>query len=154
MFSLTSKMYSSVTGSRWKLLNCICLSDPFTDGNMLHPSGRLSCQLSFFSFRINWPHLIGECVLSLIHVQFSVTPWTVTCQAPLSMGFPRQEYWSGSPFPSPVKLVNMYKNSQFKCYVMKGVDWKMSIYSFKRHDTWICIQRIHLSVFRACEMQT
>ena len=30
-----------------------------------------------------------------------VTPWTVACQAPLSMGFPRQEYWSGFPFPSP-----------------------------------------------------
>ena len=29
------------------------------------------------------------------------TPWTVACQAPLSMGFPRQEYWSGLPFPSP-----------------------------------------------------
>ena len=29
-----------------------------------------------------------------------VTPWTVTCQASLSMGFPRQEYWSGLPFPS------------------------------------------------------
>ena len=28
-------------------------------------------------------------------------PWTVACQAPLSMGFPRQEYWSGLPFPSP-----------------------------------------------------
>ena len=28
------------------------------------------------------------------------TPWTVACQAPLSMGFPRQEYWSGLPFPS------------------------------------------------------
>ena len=28
-------------------------------------------------------------------------PWTVACQAPLSMGFPRQEYWSGFPFPSP-----------------------------------------------------
>jgi len=28
-----------------------------------------------------------------------VTPWTVTHQAPLSMGFPRQEYWSGLPFP-------------------------------------------------------
>ena len=27
-------------------------------------------------------------------------PWAVACQAPLSMGFPRQEYWSGSPFPS------------------------------------------------------
>ena len=29
------------------------------------------------------------------------TPWTVACQAPLSMGFSRQEYWSGLPFPSP-----------------------------------------------------
>ena len=29
------------------------------------------------------------------------TPWTLACQAPLSMGFARQEYWSGMPFPSP-----------------------------------------------------
>ena len=33
-------------------------------------------------------------------------PWTVTCQAPVSMGFPRQEYWSGWPFPSPGDLPN------------------------------------------------
>ena len=33
-------------------------------------------------------------------VSDSVTPWTVACQAPLSMGFSRQEYWSGLPFPS------------------------------------------------------
>ena len=31
-------------------------------------------------------------------------PWTVVCQAPLSMGFPRQESWSGLPFPSPGDL--------------------------------------------------
>ena len=31
----------------------------------------------------------------------SATPWTVACQAPLSMGFSRQEYWSSLPFPSP-----------------------------------------------------
>ena len=30
--------------------------------------------------------------------------WTVVCQASLSMGFPRQEYWSGLPFPSPGDL--------------------------------------------------
>ena len=29
------------------------------------------------------------------------TPWTVACQAPLCMGFSRQEYWNGLPFPSP-----------------------------------------------------
>ena len=33
-----------------------------------------------------------------------VTPWTVAFQAPLSMGFSRQEYWSGLPFPSPGDL--------------------------------------------------
>ena len=32
------------------------------------------------------------------------TPWTVACQAPLSMGFPRQEHWRGLPFPSPGDL--------------------------------------------------
>ena len=34
------------------------------------------------------------------------TPWTVAHQAPLSVGFPRQEYWSGVPFPSPMDLPN------------------------------------------------
>ena len=34
------------------------------------------------------------------------TPWTVAHQAPLSMGFSRQEYWSGLPFPSPGDLPN------------------------------------------------
>ena len=35
----------------------------------------------------------------LSHVQLFATPWTVACQAPLSMEFSRQEYWSGSHFP-------------------------------------------------------
>ena len=40
-------------------------------------------------------------VKSLSHVQPSVTPWTAAFQALLSMGFSRQEYWSGVPLPSP-----------------------------------------------------
>ena len=35
-----------------------------------------------------------------------VSPWTVACQAPLSIGFSMQEYWSGLPFPSPGDLSN------------------------------------------------
>ena len=35
-----------------------------------------------------------------------VTPWTVARQAPLSVGFPRQEYWTGLPFPSAGDLPN------------------------------------------------
>ena len=34
------------------------------------------------------------------------TPWTIALQAPLSMGFSRQQYWSGLPFPSPGDLPN------------------------------------------------
>ena len=37
-------------------------------------------------------------------VQLFVTPWTEVCQAPLSMGFFRQEYWSGLPGPPPGDL--------------------------------------------------
>ena len=42
----------------------------------------------------------------LSHVQLFVTSWTVAHQAPLSMGFSRQEHWSGLPFPSPGDLPN------------------------------------------------
>ena len=42
------------------------------------------------------------CVLS--RVQFFVTPWTVACQAPLSMEISRQEYWNGLPFSPPGDL--------------------------------------------------
>ena len=41
------------------------------------------------------------CVLSHLPVSDFVTPWTVARQVPLSMKFPRQEYWRGLPFPSP-----------------------------------------------------
>ena len=43
---------------------------------------------------------------SLSCVQLFATPWTVAYQAPLSMGFSRQGYWSGLPFPSPEDLPN------------------------------------------------
>ena len=46
-----------------------------------------------------------ECYCLVVSNSFT-TPWTVTHQAPLSMGFPRQEYWSGLPFLSPEDLPN------------------------------------------------
>ena len=44
------------------------------------------------------------CMLS--HVQLFATPWTVAYQAPLSMEFSKQEYWSRLPFPTPGDLPN------------------------------------------------
>ena len=49
-------------------------------------------------------------VKSLSRVQLVATPWTAAQQAPLSMGFSRQEYWSGVPLPSPILYL---------CYVFK-----------------------------------
>ena len=43
-------------------------------------------------------------VKSFSHVQLFGTPWTITYQAPQSVGFSRPEYWSGMPFPSPGDL--------------------------------------------------
>ena len=45
----------------------------------------------------------------LRHVQLFVTPWTAAYQAPPSMGFSRQEYWSGLPLPSPLNGLRVLK---------------------------------------------
>ena len=57
------------------------------------------CSPEFYGF----PHVKVK-VKSLSCVWLFATPWTVAYQAPQSMGFSRQEYWSGLPFPSPGHL--------------------------------------------------
>ena len=53
------------------------------------------------------PFLTRRCMLSSFsHVWFFAAPWTVAHQAPLSMGFSRQECWSALPFPTPEALSN------------------------------------------------
>ena len=48
-------------------------------------------------------HFLLQCmkVKTLTRIRLSATPWTAAYQAPPSMGFLRQEYWSGLPLPSP-----------------------------------------------------
>jgi len=48
-----------------------------------------------------WTWLVG---LVTVSCPILVTPWTLACQAPLPMGFSRQEYWTGLPFPFPGDL--------------------------------------------------
>ena len=60
---------------------------------------------------------IFKVVKSLSRVRLFVTPWTVAHQAPPSMEFSRQEYWSGLPFPSPSPL-------HFIEITNKLVNWK------------------------------
>ena len=71
-------------------LNFFTLSFPLCiHKSLLYVCISLACMLSHFS-----------CVLLF------ATPWTVACQAPLSMGFSRQEYWSELPCPPPEDLPN------------------------------------------------
>ena len=66
--------------------------------------------------------LVKVKVKSLSHVWLFATPWTAAFQAPLAMGFSKQEYWSGVPFPSPEeKLGNLqkfikHKQLEFVCF--------------------------------------
>ena len=67
---------------------------------------------------------------SLSHVQLFATPWTVAHQAPPSMGFSRQEYWSGLPFPSLQCDIPHYQMEEYKSYdhlnrCIKSI-WKQS----------------------------
>ena len=54
-------------------------------------------------------HFLLQCMKmkSFSHVRLLVTPWTAAYQAPLSIGFSRQEYWSGGPLPSPERAVRI-----------------------------------------------
>ena len=66
-------------------------------------------------------------VKSLSHIRLLVTPWTAAYQAPLSMGFSRQEYWSGVPLPSPhVKLI-----------IFKRIVIEVQLFSILS-NTWYC----------------
>ena len=56
-------------------------------------------------------------VKSLSHIRLFATPWTVAYQTPLSMGFSRQEYWSGVPFPSPT-----HTDTKRKWYYKQSLD--------------------------------
>ena len=71
-------------------------NNPFTESSSLG-----SIPLSILT---NQYHVSEWRVKSLSRVRFLATPWTVAYQAPPSMGFSRQEYWSGLPLPSPGDL--------------------------------------------------
>ena len=74
----------------------------------------------------------SEKVLS--HARLLATPWTAAYQAPLSMGFSRQEYWSGVPLPSPKLKLFMMKLLGL-CWWLSG---RESACQFRRHrfDSW------------------
>ena len=70
------------------------------------PQSRFPSLIFFYSIFYFYNALNMLCISRSVMSQLFATPWTVAHQAPLSMGFPRQEYWSGLPFSSPGDLSN------------------------------------------------
>ena len=66
--------------------------------------GLVKVFLTLLVLPVGSQHKRSACMCLLSHVQLCATPWTVARQAPLSMGFSRQEYWSGCPCPPPGHL--------------------------------------------------
>ena len=95
--------YRHAAAAAKSLLSCLTLCNP-TDGS---PPGSpipgilqaRTLEWVAISFSNAWKWKVKVKLLS--HVQLLATPWTAAYQAPPSMGFSRQEYWSGVPLPSP-----------------------------------------------------
>ena len=75
-------------------------------------------------------------VKSLSHVWLLVVPWTVAYQAPLSMGFSRQEYWSGVPLPSLIFIIYIHIYSYIYGFCYK----KKVIFNLKIHSNSLTIE--------------
>ena len=78
---------------------CGCSHRYVINSDFSAPSNVSSCRGIFTWLPLR--HLVRECACTCSVVSDSATPWTVVRQAPLSMGFSRQGYWSELPFPSP-----------------------------------------------------
>ena len=99
---------------------CLTLCDPI-DGN---PPGSLvpgilqarTLEWVAISFSNAWKWKVKGKLLS--RVRLLATPWTTAYQAPPSMGFSRQEYWSGVPLPSPRNLPTVRQSKQWWCVLL------------------------------------
>ena len=119
---------SYVAAAAKSLQSCPTLCNP-KDGN---PPGSpipgilqartLECVVISFSNAWKW-----KVEVKSLSVWPSATPWTTAFQAPLSMGFSRQEYWSGMPLPSPVSYVVSWKK--------KGTGFKVFYSHFIFHNS-------------------
>ena len=95
--------HATATATAKSLQSCLTLCDPIDSSPPGSPVPGIlqakTLEWVAISFSNAQKHKVK--VKSLSRVRLFVTPWVAAYQAPLSMGFSRQEYWSGVPSPSP-----------------------------------------------------
>ena len=75
-------------------------------------AGRITCPLERRQEVFTFVLLLLLLLSSFSRVQLCATPWTAAHQAPPSLGFSRQEHWSGLPFPSPMHESRKWKRNR------------------------------------------
>ena len=93
--------HAAAAAAAKSLQSCLTLCDPIDSSPPGSPiSGILQARtLEWVAISLSNAQKVKVKVKSLSHVWLLVTPWTTAHQAPPSMGFSRQEYWSGVPLP-------------------------------------------------------
>ena len=117
--------YTTTTTTK-SLQLCLTLCDPIDDSPPGSPVPGIfqarTLEWVAISFSNVWKWKVKVKLLS--RVRLFTTPWTAAYQAPLSMGFSRQEYWSGLPLPSPIAWLIFH----LLCHVIKT--FRIRIYFF------------------------
>ena len=75
---------------------------------MLFVSSEKHCSMKWLGWVCQYVRVCSVCAKLLSHVRLFVTPWTVAWQAPVSIGFSRQEYWSGMSCPALTQGPNLH----------------------------------------------
>ena len=109
--------HACVTAAAKLLQSCPTLCDPIDSSppGSLIPGILQARTLKWFAISFSNAGRWKVKMKLLSRVRLLATPWTAAYQAPLSMGFSRQEYWSGSPLPSPhacareIKLIVFFR---------------------------------------------
>ena len=108
------------------LQSCLTLCDPIDGSPPDSPVPGIlqarTLEWVAISFSNAWEWKVKVKLLS--RVQLLVTPWTAAHQAPPSMGFSRQEYWSGLPLPSPVMGFRIHYFKLWYLGILNILSWR------------------------------
>ena len=117
-------LYAAAAAAAKSLQSCPTLCDPIDGSPPGSPIPGIlqsrTLEWVAISFSNAWKWKVKEKLLS--HVRLFAIPWTAAHQAPPSMGFSRQEYWSGVPSPSPMSLCAL---TPFSCYFSHIIIWNL-----------------------------
>ena len=144
MLTPWKESYDQLAAAAKSLQSCLTLSDAIDGSPPGSPIPGIlqarTLEWDAISFSTVWKWKVKVKLLS--HVGPSATPWTVAFQAPPSMGFSRQEYWSGLPLPSPMtNLDSVLKSRDITlptkvCIIKAMVLYRCESWTIKKDKHW------------------